>query len=192
VGLARLYDAMGQVFTERFQKYDSALAYHRKVVDLKQPDRQTVYGIARAFRGLGVPDSSWFYFTVLLNMARQIGDLRAEGYALANMGGVCHRDIKPPRLGCALAYYDSAASIASQVLRQAGQDMNRVIYGEQASQIYSEWPFAWLSAGDTIGEQSAAIAAFAVTELGRSEALRDLMAHFHTRDRIPPLGGAAF
>ena len=191
VGLARLYDAMGQVFTERFQQYDSALAYYRKAIDLKQVDRETIYGMGRAFRGLGVPDSSWLYFTILLNMSRQFGDLRAEGYALANMGGVCHRDVKPPKLGCALAYYDSAASVASQILRQAGQDMNRVIYGEQASQIYAEWPFAWLSASDAIGKQSADIAAFFVAELGRSEALRDLMAHSHTRDRIPPLGNSA-
>jgi len=191
IGLARLSGAIGQIFEERFQQYDSARAYHRRVIQLRQPDRETVYGLARAFRGLGMPDSAWFYFTILLNVARQQGDLRSEGYALANMGSVCHRDLKPPRLGCALAYYDSAASVASQVLRQAGEDMNRVIYGEQASRIYQDWPLAWLSASDTIGQEAASLASLAVSELGRSEALRDLMGHFHTRDRLPLLGNNA-
>jgi CHAT domain-containing protein len=188
VGLCALYDAMGRLFTEYLQQYDSAVVYHRKVLQLKRAGRETAYGLGRAFRGLRMPDSSWFYFRALEIAARQVGDLRAEGYALGNLGGVCHRDVNPPLLECALAYYDSAASLASQVLRQAGHDMNRVAYGEQASQIYSEWPFAWLSLTEAIGKDAANSGALAVTELGRSEALRDLMGRFQTRQRLPVLG----
>jgi hypothetical protein len=197
-GLAALYDAMGSVYTEQLHRYDSALVYYGKAMRLGRPTFLTVYGIGRAFRGLEMPDSAYSYFRVMELGARQSGDLRSEGYALGNIGGVCHRDFKPPRLGCALAYYDSAASVASQVLRQAGRDMNRIAYGEQASQIYSEWPFAMLSLGDTLGNQTASIAvrrvvnvaALAIAELGRSEALRDLMEGLRTRQRIPPLGAA--
>jgi len=188
LGLCAIYDAMGKIFTEYLQQYDSAVVYHRKVLHLKHPGRETVYGLGRAFRGLKMPDSAWFYFRTLEAAARQVGDLRAEGYALGNIGGVCHRDVQPPLLDCALAYYDSAASVASQILRQAGQDMNRVAYGEQASQIYSEWPFAWLSLTEAIGKDAANSGALAVTELGRSEALRDLMGRFQTRQRLPVLG----
>jgi tetratricopeptide (TPR) repeat protein len=189
IGLARLYDAMGHLFTERLQQYDSALVYHRRVLQLNKGELETLYGIGRAFRGLRMPDSAWDNFTTMLHVARQVGDLRAEGYALGNLGGICHRDLVPPRLGCALTNYDSAASVASQVLRQAGEDMNRVVYGEQANQIYSEWPFAWLSAADTIGAETATLAALAVAELGRSDALRDLMLRVRTRERLPPMGG---
>ena len=83
---------------------------------------------------------------------------------------------------------DSAASIASQILRQAGKDLNRVIYGEQATPLYQDWPFAWLSTADTLGPGTATVAALAVAELGRSEALRDLMGRIKTNARIPPLG----
>src|SRR3989442_2075669 len=191
VGLCALYDTMGKLFTEYLQQYDSAVVYHRKVLQLKRAGRETAYGLGRPFRGLKMPDSAWFYFRALEIAGRQVGDLRAEGYALGNMGGICHRDVIPPRAECALAYYDSAASVASQVLRQAGQDMNRVAYGEQASQIYSEWPFAWLGLSETIGTETANVGALAVTELGRSEALRDLMGHLQTRQRLPVLGGDA-
>jgi len=190
-GLARIYDALGAIFTESLQQYDSALVYHRRVLQLKKTEQATLYGLGRAFRGLGMVDSAWFNFALLLAGARQLGDLRSEAYALANLGGICHRDMKPRQLGCALAYYDSAASVASQVVRQAGRDMDRVAYSEQASQLYSEWALAWLSAGDTIGKHVASLAALAVTEVGRSAALRDLMGHSQTRERIPPLHSLA-
>jgi tetratricopeptide (TPR) repeat protein len=193
VGVARLYDAIGSIFAERLQEYDSALVYYRKVQQMKRPVQETIFGLGRAFRGLGMLDSAWFYFTFSLFVARQRGDLHMEAYDLAYLGRICHRDMKPPLLGCAHAYYDSAASVASQLLRQAGQDMNRVAYGEQATELYSEWALAWLSAADTIGEEAATLGALAVVELGRSATLRDLMLGQRTRDRQPQLGtgGAA-
>lgn len=191
-GANSLDNVIGMLFSERLQHYDSAIVHYRRVMLRGGTTRETIWGMGRAFRSTARTDSAAYYFQLLKIVARKTGDLRTEAYALGNIAELCHRSVKPPNFDCALAYYDSSASVASALLRQSGADLNRVAYGEQATEVYSEWTLAWLSTSPVLGKENAQLGAFSVAELGRSAALRDIMGAIHTRDRIPPMAHGLF
>ena len=172
---ARVLDMIGSYYTEQAKLPDIGLRYHRSVDSMRLADEQTAYGIGRAFRALGEPDSASQYFGIELYMARTRGAAWHEGYALGNLGQICHKDVVPPRLSCAIAYYDSTLMLVESQLRRLGSDDNRTTAAEFAEEIYEDLVFAVLEAGRSTSEALGARASLVVSELGRAPGLLDYL-----------------
>jgi hypothetical protein len=172
---ARVLDELGFYYSETRHQYDKALLYHMRADSLKAWDEWTAYGVGRAYRGIGIPDSAVHYFFLQLAASRAKGSAWAEAYALGNLGQICHHDLVPPRLFCAVAYYDSTATLAARLLNQIGSDDNRTLVAEFAAEIYEDLVFAVLALAPQIGVEAAARAGLASSEFGRALGLAHLL-----------------
>ncbi|GLC24907.1 CHAT domain-containing protein [Roseisolibacter agri] len=78
-------------------------------------------------------------------------------------------------LARAVAYFDSAAAVRSFITATAGSDSRRVSFAETGVELYDHWALAWLARAPEVGEEQSVLAALAVTERGRAQALLELM-----------------
>ncbi len=136
VGWVALSVALGSVMIEQLGQYDSAHLYLRSVIERGLATRETLWEMGTVSSSWGCPTQPCFTSTFSCSMLVDSGTCAQKRTHWGTSNRACHRTAKPAVLVCAVTYYDSAASVASEVLRQAGQDINRVSYGEQAANVF--------------------------------------------------------
>ncbi len=110
-----------------------------------------------------------------MRLRRESGDRAGEALTLQNIGVVHHRTLAAPDLVGAEAYYDSAAATLSELAARSGGDFNRLSFSEQGVTLFERWALAWLAREGEVGPQGSALAALAVIERGRAQALLQLI-----------------
>ena len=179
---------------------DSALAYVQRGFGIKKAAADlegqswALSELGRIHRFMGESDTALAYFSDALSMLRNVQDRTREGLTLYEIGrtymdrrrtGLEGRrtDLERRRAGesrmddlhMASAYFDSAAAVRASVRLHAGTDANTLSFAEQDVRLFNDWTFATLARGEEIGSSNAQLAALAVAESGRAQALLHLM-----------------
>jgi tetratricopeptide (TPR) repeat protein len=186
---------LGTIFTD-LRRPDSAFAYYTRALELRRETRDrpgeavTVGNLGWTWVELGRLDSALVHLQIALGLARQLGNRILERAALLDIGDVHRIRASPPALALATAYYDSAAAVASVISASAGGDANRVSLAERSRRLFGGWALTWLAraSADAGLADRGRLAALAVAEAGRAQALLDLMrTRTHAADGPVPL-----
>ena len=116
-----------------------------------------------------------------LRVAREAEQGLVESTTLRSLGDLHSRGERRD-LATAVAYYDSAAVVMTAMTLAAGADQARVSFAETGGELYDRWVLAWLARTDELGQERSALAALAVAERGRAQALLDLLRRGHRSD----------
>ena len=160
------------LFADR--QYDSAQAYLENVLAATREDLRpgVLLDLAHVMRSRGLADSA----LRLVHAAHRIppggNELRAEILVALGMAYLM-RETRDPRR--ASAYFDSAAAVYAYINLDIPNDASRVSFGETTAPLYELWTLTELLRSSQVGESAAVLAALAVTERGRAQALRRLM-----------------
>lgn len=159
---------------------DSALTYYAQALPIlrdvgnRRGEAMTLNNIGGVHHDLSEPDSALAYYAQALPIQRVAGDRSGEALTLGNIG-ISHQDRGGPARFLAVAYYDSAAAVLATIADRAGDDRNRLSFGEQSVRLFQHWALAWLDLGSEVDTRSANLAALAAAERGRAQAMLDLM-----------------
>ncbi len=148
-------------------------------------------GIGRALALLGRTDSSLVVQAEALAQARRLGDGWGETRALHAIGKLYHRARAPGGLGSAIAYYDSAAAAFASLSGFAGGDANRNTVAERGNQLIEDWTLAVLAQPGDGNVRARYVAALAVAERGRAQALLRLIGNAPAASPRPSPGATA-
>src|SRR5439155_11460610 len=102
------------------------------------------------------------------------GDRGREGAVLYQLGSLAREVGAVGGTVEALARFDTAAALRSEVGLSSESDQDRISFAEQDLALVEEWTLAWLDRSDRAPED-VAVAALAATERGRAKALLALM-----------------
>ena len=160
-------------------KTDSALVNLRRSLALHRDlgTRDAAAGVLSSIgavhRDAGHPDSALANYSDALQLARAAEAREIEIEVLGGLGDFYRRGHR--ELGMAVAYYDSAAALRSTFAADAGSDARRMSYAELGTDLYEHWALAWLGRREEVGREASELAALAVAERGRAQALLDLL-----------------
>ena len=176
---------------------DSALASARLSIELLRGTVRRAF-VAATLDELGLIhlaagrlDSALAAYREGLQIARDVGASGREAVLLRNLGDL-HARIGPRAdLARAVAYYDSAWAVRTWMTASAGADQRRVSFAELGTELIERWALAWLAQADEVGGERSALAALAVAERGRAQALLELLRRGHARDSISPTATTA-
>ncbi len=107
-------------------------------------------------------------------LLHQSGDRGREGAVLYQLGSLARETGAAASTVEALARFDTAAALRSEVGLSSESDQDRVSFAEQDLALFEEWTLAWLDRSD-LPREDLALAALAATERGRAKALLALM-----------------
>jgi tetratricopeptide (TPR) repeat protein len=111
-----------------------------------------------------------------LVLARATRSRHEELPAAANLAIAYHLDPGASDLDRAVAYYDTATAVLSSIQRSAGGDYRRLGATERGAELFALWSLAELSRRhEESSESTPNLAALAVSERGRAQALRMLI-----------------
>jgi len=122
----------------------------------------------------GRPDSALANYGEGLQLARAADARDMEIDVLSGLGDFYYRR-GHRELVMAVAYYDSAAALRATFAAHAGSDAGRMSYAELGTDLYEHWALAWLGRREEVGREASELAALAVAERGRAQALLDLL-----------------
>ena len=175
------------VLHERSERLDSAVVFYHRALEIQRAlgnrrELAAIFnGMGRAHLTAGRPDSALVYHTEALLVNRQTQNRIGIGRSLYNLG----RDYSHKKeLLKALAYYDSASVEFGAVRESAGFEAERISMADQFASLSQDWMRAWLGRSD-LAREATTMAALAVLERGRAQALIDLMRNARTRDIEP-------
>jgi len=155
---------------------DSAVTLLRAAIALIKETSNTgsegmaYINLGSAFTKLGRTDSAVTYLTLALSAARSSRDLLTVQAAFDNLGTIALAG-GDRRTG--LAMYDSSAAVVRRLATNAGSDINRATLAEQWNSLFDRWALA--AAGDRSPSAAGVLAALAISERGRAQALTALM-----------------
>jgi len=178
--LAEAQHALGQT-DSAFANLRASIATLRAVGSPGQ-ESGLLTGLGKIHAAAGRPDSALAAYGEGLRVARGAGFRDGESNLLQGLGDLHARGLARPNLASAVAYYDSAASIRAAMAASAGADQSRVSYAETGSELFDHWTLAWLGRAAELGAEPSALAALAVAERGRAQALLDLLRRGQTND----------
>ena len=186
LGLGEAQHALGQT--------DSALVNLRRSLAIHR-DLGTRDAVAAVLSSIGTvhrdasrPDSALVNYSEGLRLARAADARDIEIELLGNLGDFYyqrgHRE-----LVMAVAYYDSAAALRAAYASHAGSDAGRMSYAELGTDLYEHWALAWLGRQEEVGRAASELAALAVADRGRAQALLDLLRRGQMGDSAGALAG---
>jgi tetratricopeptide (TPR) repeat protein len=179
-GISNVLNNIGYGFIVLGQ-LDSALVYLTESLGIwratgnRPEEARVLSNLGFLYDRRGQSDSAARYQHQALSIRREVGDRFGIGQSLALLGRAYRNFPRAPGPFRAAAYFDSAAATFSEISVRAGNDPNRVSLGESLVDLYRLWTLATLAQAPTMGAQAAALAALAVTDRGRAQALLDLM-----------------
>ena len=165
---------MGLYFTETLKRPADAIPLHWQANALGATDVWSPFGLGRAYRALGIPDSATKYFRMQSAWSRNEGNAWGEAYAQANLGQICHRDLRPRDLLCAIGRYDSALAAVNIALPSVGGDDNRAQAAGFVWQLYDDMVLALLAADSLASPGVAKRLALFASDVARSPSLLQL------------------
>ncbi len=184
--LAMAHASIGDVDSAR-ALLDRAGGAVRQVQDRSLDERGAITNLGEMLEhaSAGQAESTLAYDRRLLTIVRgmqtnQMGEARL----LAVIGELFQTLDDPAR---AVAYFDSSATLFAPLREHAGEDADRLVFGEGLVQLFQRWSLAWLARSPAVGVNRAMQAALAVTERGRAKALLDLM-RWSSRDAVETRG----
>jgi tetratricopeptide (TPR) repeat protein len=130
--------------------------------------------IGLALLAAGQKDSAAAYLVAARAQARALGLARFEMWILSELATVYLVPGRPDSLQIAVAYADTAASLAARARRWVGGDEMQLEAAEQANDVFELWAVAW-SLIAALGYRNAELAALGAAERGRGQTLLDLM-----------------
>ena len=155
-------------------KLDSALVVLRQALGILH-ETGARYDLAAALETLGKvhvaqgrPDSALAAYVEGLRVAREGESAVSEIEILRRLGELHGRGADLAR---AVAYYDSAWAVRTRTTASASADQHRVSFAETGTELLERWTLTWLARTGEIGERQSALAALAVAERGRAQAL---------------------
>ncbi|HRN54259.1 MAG TPA: CHAT domain-containing protein, partial [Gemmatimonadaceae bacterium] len=113
-------------------------------------------------------------FASALTLAREQGDRYIERAALTEIAVAYSHDPATYDRRRALAYFDSAATLAAHSIQNADSDRDRILTAESGRFLWERWALAHLAHGRDSSE-AAAYGALAAAERGRTQAMLTLM-----------------
>ncbi|MEP7344169.1 MAG: CHAT domain-containing tetratricopeptide repeat protein [Gemmatimonadaceae bacterium] len=158
---------------------DSALANLRTSITMLRASggaqlAQMLSALGKVHVAAGRGDSAFAAYRDGLAVARRVEDRGAEIDLLRSVADL-HASSGTSSLASAVAYYDSAAALQEATSAHAGTDQGRVSFAETAADLFNRWTLAWLGRGEEVGREQSVLAALAVAERGRAQALLDLL-----------------
>ncbi|GLC24908.1 CHAT domain-containing tetratricopeptide repeat protein [Roseisolibacter agri] len=162
-------------------RWDAARARFQEAHDLyrgvgRAPGvASTLAAIAELHEAVGRLDSARIAYDEGLALARASQKPATEAEILRNLGALHARVGDRQALARAVAHFDSAAAIRGALLVRVGTDASRVSFAETGTGLFERWALAWLARAPEIGERESALAALAVAERGRAQALLELL-----------------
>lgn len=145
--------------------------------------------LADDLAGLGSFDEALANYDSALVNAERAADRSLRVRALIGSGIANQRIRDPPDLDAAVVSFARAALLLDSLRESAGSDRFQVRTGEILSDLFSYWTLAMLGRAREGDRDGAVMAALAVADLGRAQALRDLLGNQDEQViRAPPLG----
>ena len=139
-----------------------------------------VLGMVHASAGHG--DSALAAYGEGLQSARESRSRTEEADLLRHLGDLHARPLPRASLARAVAYYDSAAALLAAIASEAAADQHRVSFAETSTELIDRWALVSLARAGEVGTERSALAALAVAERGRAQALLELMRRGQARD----------
>jgi len=164
-----------------------SLALHRDL-GTRDAAAAVLSSIAMVHRDVGRPDSALANYSDGLRLARAAESRDTEIELLGGLGDFYYRR-GHRELGAAVAYYDSAAALRATFAAHAGSDAGRMSYAELGTDLFEHWALAWLGRQEDVGREASELAALAVAERGRAQALLDLLRRGQMGDSAAALAG---
>jgi tetratricopeptide (TPR) repeat protein len=181
--------SLGELHQARGRSDSALVSLHRALAILRESGiRDNAYvvwdalGVVHAAAGRA--DSALAAYHEGLRLARETESLGGAASLLGHLGDLHFRDGARPDPARAVAYYDSAAAARALVAASTGADQRRVSYAETGTALFERWALAWLARAPEVGERRSALAALAVVERGRAQALLELLRRTHGADSV--------
>ena len=172
------------VVHQRSERQDAAAIFYHRALEIQRAlgnrgELAAIFdGLGRAHLAAQRVDSAIVYHREALNINRQAQNRIGMGGSLRNLGRAYARRNE---LGKALAYYDSASVEFGAAREDAGFEAERISMADQFATLSQDWMRAWRGRSD-MPPEAAALAALAVVERGRAQALIDLMRNARSRN----------
>ncbi len=161
---------------------DSSLTYYRRALAFRRAARDPageaviLSKLGQVLEFTGQADSARKTYAAALTGLRAVGARGYEFIVLADLAHLYHRNPTLRNLSRAVAYYDTAMTLAATIAASAGGDADRVVYREAGTSVVEDWALAWAArVRDGVEPGIAARAALGAAERGRAQALLELM-----------------
>lgn len=161
------------------QQLDSARMYLERAVDDLQA-AQDLNGLASAHQSFAVIEfgredipAALAHAAESLTLARQVNDRTIQSRVMRTFGNIYTATSSYTNVKAASAYFDSAAVILGGIRATASRDQDRVDLAEEDQELFDEWLLTVLR--DSSSAEPPALAALAVAERGRAQALIHLL-----------------